>query len=140
MAYTPPLPSYTSSPVNNRMAIFSMVAGIVAWVLFFLLLCLNFGILPLFTVATVGIGSLLYLCAVPVACISPLAWIAGVITGHVAKSQIKQTGEGGNGMATAGLIMGYVGIAITLITLCLVVLGLTGLMAIPFMDPNFYQY
>ncbi len=34
--------------------------------------------------------------------------IAGVITGHVALGQIKRTGEGGRGMALAGVIVGYV--------------------------------
>jgi hypothetical protein len=41
--------------------------------------------------------------------------IAGVITGHMARRQIAQSGEGGSGMATAGLIIGYVGIALTVL-------------------------
>jgi hypothetical protein len=32
----------------------------------------------------------------------------GIILGHIARSQIKRTGEGGRGMATAGLVIGYV--------------------------------
>ncbi|MUL78007.1 DUF4190 domain-containing protein [Mycolicibacterium sp. CBMA 226] len=38
--------------------------------------------------------------------------ILGVIFGHLAKSQIKQSGEDGESMALAGLIIGYVGLAI----------------------------
>ncbi len=34
--------------------------------------------------------------------------IAGVITGHIALRQIRRTGEGGRGMALAGVIIGYV--------------------------------
>lgn len=34
--------------------------------------------------------------------------IGGIISGHIALSQIKRTGEGGRGMALAGLIVGYV--------------------------------
>ncbi|NDL59642.1 DUF1707 and DUF4190 domain-containing protein [Phytoactinopolyspora mesophila] len=34
--------------------------------------------------------------------------IAAIITGHIALSQIKRTGEEGRGMAVAGLVMGYV--------------------------------
>jgi hypothetical protein len=41
--------------------------------------------------------------------------IAGVICGHISLSQIKKTGEQGRGMAVAGLIVGYVGIALALI-------------------------
>ena len=34
--------------------------------------------------------------------------IGGVITGHIALRQIGRTGEGGRGMAIAGLVVGYV--------------------------------
>lgn len=37
--------------------------------------------------------------------------IVGVILGHISMKQIKRTGEGGRGMALAGLIVGYIGIA-----------------------------
>lgn len=32
----------------------------------------------------------------------------GIILGHIAHSQIRRTGEGGYGLATAGLIIGYI--------------------------------
>ncbi len=38
--------------------------------------------------------------------------VLAIIFGHVAQSQIKRTGEGGAGMATAGLVMGYIVTAI----------------------------
>lgn len=37
--------------------------------------------------------------------------LAGVIMGHISLRQIRQTAEGGRGMALAGLIVGYVGLA-----------------------------
>jgi hypothetical protein len=33
---------------------------------------------------------------------------AAIVMGHVAKKQIRQTGEGGDGLATAGLWLGYI--------------------------------
>ena len=39
------------------------------------------------------------------------AAIPAVILGHLARGQIKRTGERGDGMAIAGLILGYLGIA-----------------------------
>ena len=36
--------------------------------------------------------------------------IVGIITGHIALSQIKKTGERGRGLAIAGLVIGYVGL------------------------------
>jgi hypothetical protein len=38
--------------------------------------------------------------------------VVAVITGHMALSQIKKTGEPGKGLATAGLVIGYIHIAI----------------------------
>ncbi|MFD0899416.1 DUF4190 domain-containing protein [Actinomadura sediminis] len=38
--------------------------------------------------------------------------ILAIIFGHVAQSQIRRTREGGAGMATAGLVMGYIVTAI----------------------------
>ncbi|MEV4254134.1 DUF4190 domain-containing protein [Spirillospora sp. NPDC049652] len=34
--------------------------------------------------------------------------VLAIIFGHIAQSQIKRTGEGGAGMATAGLVLGYI--------------------------------
>ena len=41
----------------------------------------------------------------------------GIVLGHVAKRQIRQTGEQGEGMATAGLWIGYILTAIGLLLL-----------------------
>src|SRR4051812_23378936 len=41
--------------------------------------------------------------------------VVAVITGHIALSQIKRTGEGGRGFALAGLIIGYVGIGFVVV-------------------------
>ena len=39
-----------------------------------------------------------------------VAGVPAIVFGHVARRQIRQTGEAGSGMATAGLIMGYIGV------------------------------
>src|SRR6266851_5686075 len=41
-----------------------------------------------------------------------LGGLVAIITGHVARSQIKRTGEAGEGLALAGLIAGYVSIGL----------------------------
>lgn len=41
--------------------------------------------------------------------------LGGIICGHIALGQIKRTGEGGQGLAKAGLILGYVFTALTLL-------------------------
>jgi len=48
--------------------------------------------------------------------------IAAVVTGHMARGQIKQTGEGGSGLALAGLILGYVHLALAVIGIVIAVI------------------
>ena len=48
--------------------------------------------------------------------------IAAVITGHLALNQIRRTGETGRGLAIAGLVLGYLGIATGAIALILAIL------------------
>jgi hypothetical protein len=43
------------------------------------------------------------------------ASVPAIICGHIARRQISQTGETGAGMALAGLILGYVGLALEVI-------------------------
>ena len=38
-----------------------------------------------------------------------LTFIPAIVCGHVARAQIRRTGEAGGGLALAGLILGYVG-------------------------------
>jgi Domain of unknown function (DUF4190) len=49
--------------------------------------------------------------------------LAAVICGHIAHGQIKRSGQRGRGLATAGLILGYLGLAVTaaLVVLLIVV-------------------
>ena len=97
---------YSSSTAvkTNALATVSLVAGILSWVFALIMACVNWVIVPLFTVATLGIGGLLYLCTGTIACISPLGWLVGAITGYAAKNQIRQTSEGGEESPMRGLL------------------------------------
>ena len=53
--------------------------------------------------------------------------IVAVITGHMARGQIRHTGESGSGLALAGLILGYVHLALFAILAVVVLLVLGGL-------------
>jgi hypothetical protein len=69
-----------------------------------------------------------------------LGSLAAIIFGHIAKSEIKKSGGmlAGNGMATAGLIMGYLSIALGICLICvLIILPLLGIgLSIPFLNNN----
>lgn len=50
-------------------------------------------------------------------------WIGSILAlvfGYVAKNQIRRTGEGGSGLATAGIVLGWVGVG----TLVIVIVAL----------------
>ena len=116
-----------TAPGQNGVAITSLVFGILSWIFAIALLILNVIVLPLITVATVGVGSFLYICTVTLGCLSPLGWLVGLITGYVAKNQIKQTGSGNMGMANAGIIMSLLGLGLTLLAcIAIVILSVTG--------------
>ncbi|MFD6053821.1 DUF4190 domain-containing protein [Agromyces sp. NPDC060279] len=48
-------------------------------------------------------------------------FIVGIICGHISLSQIKQRGEEGRGAALAGTIIGYVGVALSVIAIIVVI-------------------
>jgi len=75
-----------------------------------------------------------------------LGGIAAVICGHIAKNEIRNNGGrvGGDGIATVGLVLGYLNIALTVLSLCLGVLIFTGVISgaaiCPFVfDSNFFR-
>lgn len=58
--------------------------------------------------------------------------VLGVVFGHIARAQIKRTGQPGSGMALAGLIIGYAWIALT-------VALFLGLIGMGLSDPTFWD-
>jgi uncharacterized membrane protein len=48
-----------------------------------------------------------------------VTFIPAIICGHLARRQIRQTGEAGDGMALAGLILGYVGAVLLILVILL---------------------
>jgi hypothetical protein len=50
-----------------------------------------------------------------------LAAVPAVILGHIARRQIRQTGENGAGMAVAALILCYIGIGLGVITVAAII-------------------
>jgi hypothetical protein len=63
-----------------------------------------------------------------------LGAIAAVITGNMAKKEIRESAGRltGEGMATAGLILGWVNIGLSLVGLCLGLMVVLGVISLPF--------
>jgi Domain of unknown function (DUF4190) len=69
-----------------------------------------------------------------------IAAVAAVITGHMAKNEIKKSNGtiGGNGLATAGLVLGYIQLGLGL-CICLVVAVMLALgMTVPFIGNSIH--
>jgi hypothetical protein len=69
-----------------------------------------------------------------------IAAVVAVITGHMAKSEIRKSNGllGGNGMATAGLVLGYIQLGLGL-CVCLVVAAMLALgISVPFISNSIH--
>jgi hypothetical protein len=57
---------------------------------------------------TNGLAIAALICSLIGLCCGGVLSIVGIILGFVAKSQIRRTGQGGSGMATAAIVIGFV--------------------------------
>ncbi len=48
-----------------------------------------------------------------------LALVFGIVFGHIALAQIRRTGESGRGFAVAGLVIGYIVVALAVLAIIL---------------------
>ncbi len=125
--------NYPSSPPvslqSNSMAITSLIVGIFTWVVGFLIACPTI-------VFSYGLGSIV---CMPLLLIG---WIVSIITGYSARKQIRTSGgrQTGDGSAVAGIVMGWIGVGLTLLIIILVVLSFLGLFGLGIlMDPNWFE-
>jgi zinc transporter ZupT len=56
-----------------------------------------------------------------------LAAIVAIVAGHMARAEIQRSGAEGDGLAIAGLILGYANLALCIAVLAVLFLGLAGL-------------
>jgi hypothetical protein len=63
------------------------------------------------------------ICGIAQLMFGPLATIPAVVCGHMARGQIRRTGEQGAGMALAGLILGWIGVGFTVLVVLIAVLA-----------------
>jgi hypothetical protein len=127
------IPQYSPSPTSggstNQMALISLGAGIVTWVIGWLGGC--------------GLSFILGPFGACPGLIGLISTIVGIVTGHMGLSQIKASGgrEGGNGLAMLGLGLNYISLALSLLAICGVILLFAGGLAFLGLNANeFEQY
>jgi hypothetical protein len=69
-----------------------------------------------------GVGQLL---------VGPLSTIPAIVLGHVARGQIRRTGEDGAGLALAGLLLGWAAVALGIIVVAIVTVAAVALTHAP---------
>jgi uncharacterized membrane protein len=62
-------------------------------------------------------------CGVSQLMFGPVPTIPAIVLGHVAHRQIRQTGEDGKGLATTGIVLGWIGVALTALIVTLIVIA-----------------
>src|SRR6266567_2862890 len=72
---------------------------------------------------TNGLAIAALVCGIAQIVLGIFTGIPAIILGHMARRQIRQTGEQGAGMAMAGLVLGYIGVALAVIALILIVVA-----------------
>jgi hypothetical protein len=70
---------------------------------------------------TNGMAIAALVCGVAQIVAGPLTGIPAIILGHLARGRIRQTGEQGDGLALAGLILGYVGLVLAIVLVIAVI-------------------
>ncbi len=100
---------------NNQMAVVSIVSAAIAWIVGALGSC--------------GLTFLLPPAALCTGIVFLIGSVVAVFTGHMARRQIKESvgAQGGDSLAMFGLIMGWIGIVINLLMICLVIAAVFGL-------------
>jgi hypothetical protein len=93
-----------------------------------------FGGQPFGARATNGLAIAALVCAICQVFFWFVTGIPAIVLGHLARRQIRQTGEAGDGMALAALIFGYVGLALA--ALFVVILVVIAVAAVNHGGPN----
>lgn len=106
------------SPVTSKLARTSLTLGILGWILYFLQWCFDLTLGLLLAFATGGSSAV---CSTVLDFLPFVLWLIGILTGHVALGQIKQTRITGRRQAVWGLALGYSGILFTILLIFIVV-------------------
>jgi hypothetical protein len=111
-----------SSPVTSKLARTSLTLGILGWILYFSQWCFDLTLGLLLAIATAGSSAV---CSTVLDFLPFVLWLIGILTGHVALGQIKQTGITGRRQATWGLVLSYTGMFFTILLIAIIVALLT---------------
>ena len=109
-------------PVTLKLARTSLTLGILGWIFYLLQWCFDLTLGLLLAGLTAGSSAI---CSTFLDFLPFILWLIGILTGHVALSQIKRAGFFGRRQATWGLVLGYTGMFFTVLLIVIIVALIT---------------
>ena len=106
-------------PASNKLATTSLTLGILGWVFYILQWCFDLTIGLVFVALSGGSSAI---CSTVLDVLPFLLWLIGVVSGHVALSQISHSETRGRSRAIWGLLLNYTGLFFTLIVIVVIIL------------------
>ena len=108
-----------SKPVSNKLAKTSLILGILGWFFYILQWCFDLTIGLFLTAVTGGASAI---CSSVLDFLPFALWLVGIVAGHVALAQVRQTGAPGRSSAIWGLVLGYFGLTLTILFIILIII------------------
>lgn len=116
-----------NSQPPNKLATTSLTLAVLGWIIYLLQWCFDLTIGLVLTAVTGGTAAA---CGTVLDVLPFILWVAGIVCGHRALTQIKEGNGSSRGRAITGLVLNYFGLFFILIFLAAVVLLLvTGIHA-----------
>jgi hypothetical protein len=106
-------------PVPNKLAATSLTLGILGWFFYLLQWCFDLTLGLLLAAVTAGSSAI---CSTVLDFLPFVLWLVGIVAGHVALRQIKESGAPGRRRARWGLVLGYAGMFFTILFIILIVI------------------
>ena len=97
---------------KNKLAVSSLVLGLVGWSIYILQWCFDLTVGIFLAAFTVGVSAVF---STILDLIPFVLWMAGIVTGHAALSQMKRSGVTEKNQAIWGLLLSYLGLFFSII-------------------------
>jgi hypothetical protein len=97
---------------KNKLAVTSLVLGLVGWSIYILQWCFDLTVGIFLAAFTAGVSAVF---STILDLIPFVLWMAGIVTGHAALTQMKRSGVTGKSQAIWGLLLSYLGLFFSII-------------------------
>jgi hypothetical protein len=97
---------------KNKLAVTSLVLGLVGWSIYIFQWCFDLTVGIFLAAFTAGVSAVF---STILDLIPFILWLAGIVTGHAALSQMKRSGVTGKRQAIWGLLLSYQGLFFSII-------------------------